>query len=142
MQVDPVLSLLVGALGAALIGLLGAWIQSRREHARWIREQRFDAYRDFFRVAERLAQIPDVDIEDGEQEFMDRFRSAIGTVRLVGPERVVRAATAHGLAAIVYARTVAREEPTAEEMADMWALHEETRTELLAVTREELGIKA
>lgn len=47
MTVDPLLSLLVGAFGAALLGLIGAWIQSRREHRKWLRERRYEAYRAF-----------------------------------------------------------------------------------------------
>jgi hypothetical protein len=33
-----------GALLAALAGLWGAWRQSRREHATWVRERRYEAY--------------------------------------------------------------------------------------------------
>lgn len=47
MQIDPLLSLLVGALGASLIALLGAWIQARRAHLTWLRQLRWEAYRDF-----------------------------------------------------------------------------------------------
>lgn len=34
----------VGALLAAGGGLFGAWIQSRREHRKWLNEKRYDAY--------------------------------------------------------------------------------------------------
>ncbi|TFB76748.1 hypothetical protein E3O21_10085 [Cryobacterium flavum] len=37
-------SALIGALVVALAGLLGAFIQGRREHSKWVREQRYTAY--------------------------------------------------------------------------------------------------
>jgi hypothetical protein len=57
MQIDPLLSLLVGALGASLIGLLGIWIQSRNEHAKWLREKRLEAYTSFMRDMSTLQQL-------------------------------------------------------------------------------------
>lgn len=44
MTVDPLFSLLIGAFGASLVGLLGAMVQSKREHTKWLRAQRLDAY--------------------------------------------------------------------------------------------------
>jgi hypothetical protein len=44
LEIDPLFALLVGALGASLIGLFGAWVQSRREHKRWLLQKRYDAY--------------------------------------------------------------------------------------------------
>ncbi|WP_448720516.1 hypothetical protein [Microbacterium natoriense] len=38
------LSALGGALLTALFALLGAWLSSRREHAAWVREKRYDAF--------------------------------------------------------------------------------------------------
>lgn len=46
--IDPtllaVLSIFGGVAVTAGAGLLGAWIQGRREHTRWLRERRLDAY--------------------------------------------------------------------------------------------------
>ena len=46
--IDPtllaLLSIFGGALLAAVAGLIGAWIQSRREHRAWLREKRFEAF--------------------------------------------------------------------------------------------------
>jgi hypothetical protein len=39
-----ILTILGGAVGAALLGLLGAWIGRRGEHAKWVREERLKAY--------------------------------------------------------------------------------------------------
>lgn len=44
---------LISGIGAASLtvvgGLIGAWIQGRREHDRWLRERRFEAYTKFMR---------------------------------------------------------------------------------------------
>lgn len=45
---------LLGVLITVSVALLGAWIQSRREHSRWIREQRFEAYVAFAEYMHRL----------------------------------------------------------------------------------------
>lgn len=45
--IDPTVLALLPISGVALTiiaGLVGAWIQSRREHKRWVREQRYEAY--------------------------------------------------------------------------------------------------
>lgn len=50
-EVDPLTTLLVGAFGAATLtligGFVGAFIQHRREHERWLRQRRYEAYRAF-----------------------------------------------------------------------------------------------
>lgn len=84
MQIDPLLSLLIGALGAALLGLLGAWIQSFREHARWVREQRLRTYGDFIRAIGRVNAGADARSSETIREISD----ALGAVRLVGPEKL------------------------------------------------------
>jgi len=38
------LTIFGGATVAALGGLFGAWIQGRRDHAKWVREQRYEAF--------------------------------------------------------------------------------------------------
>lgn len=47
-SIDPtllaLLSIFGGALIAAIAGLVGAWIQARREHRVWLREKRYEAY--------------------------------------------------------------------------------------------------
>jgi len=91
MTIDPLVSLLVGAFGAALLGLFGAWVQFGREHARWIREQRIDAYKTFLRVTEMMwpAQSPDRTVW---RAHMDDMSAALGEVTLVGPDLVTTAA--------------------------------------------------
>ena len=70
--IDPLVALLVGAFGAAMLtvlgGLLGAWIQSIRDHRKWLRERRFEAYRDFM-------------INMSQLSSLTRTRSTLGTQR-------------------------------------------------------------
>lgn len=88
MTIDPLLSLLVGALGAATLtvvgGFVGAWVQSRREHSRWIREERLVAYRDVLQLA---ATAPPYGDEKYEKHIREQTR-ALYTVELLGPEKV------------------------------------------------------
>lgn len=48
---DPTLLALLSIFGGALLtaaaGFWGAWRQSKREHTRWVRERRYEAYLDF-----------------------------------------------------------------------------------------------
>ncbi|WP_395640347.1 hypothetical protein [Pseudolysinimonas sp.] len=102
---DPVLSLLVGALGAAVIGLLGAWIQSRREHRRWVRERRFEAHLAFLRICESLTEDGRISAMTGEfprslgtpqevRELMVEITDGHAAVMLLGPDSLERAAAA------------------------------------------------
>ncbi|MGM1030618.1 MAG: hypothetical protein ACQEWM_12240 [Actinomycetota bacterium] len=67
--VDPVAVAVVSGLGGvaltALVALLGAWLQSRREHKRWIRERRLDA---FIALMKNLHQLRDIASEAAEIE--------------------------------------------------------------------------
>lgn len=97
--VDPLLTLIGGAVGAALIGLLGAWIQSRREHAKWLREQRMTLYLDFLREAEK----PPGDVDPAEYgAYLDDLGIAYAAIELVGPDRVMDAAREHFFAVMDY----------------------------------------
>ena len=89
--VDPYLSLLVGALGAALIGLLGAWIQAKREHSRWVRERRFDAYVGFLNITETSGAWNNRPSTGDQFEVIDGFSDALNTLRIVGPDNVFSA---------------------------------------------------
>ena len=56
--IDPtllaLLSIFGGAMLTALAGVWGAWRQSRREHTRWVRERRYDAYTEFVQIVRSL----------------------------------------------------------------------------------------
>ena len=109
MTVDPLFSLLVGALGASVIGLVGAWIgaalQARREHERWLREERLKAYAGFFQVVEQ-ADILDTKIEEADlQARLRELRVTHALVELLGPPAVAAAGTAYIEACDVLAST-------------------------------------
>jgi len=94
MTIDPLLSLLVGALGAALLGLLGAAIQSRREHARWVREHRLATYERFMQVAYRVPRLDAGAGSLGElQSHQKEIKDALASLILVGPDSVIDAAS-------------------------------------------------
>ena len=142
MNVDPLLSLLVGALGAALLGLLGATIQARREHARWVRERRHEAYDAFMRLAERVRNRDQEANAAAEASYYARVFEALGSIRLVGPDAVIEAARAYGDAAGAYERL------GASTAADTEARRSETlkrlstsRRVLVDLMRNELGMK-
>lgn len=142
MNVDPLLSLLVGALGAALLGLLGASIQSRREHARWVRERRHEAYNAFMRVAERVRNRDQEANATAEASYYTRVFEALGSIRLVGPDAVIEAARSYGDAAGAYERlgtsttadTEARRSEALERLSN-------SRRVLVDLMRKELGMK-
>lgn len=95
--VDPtVLALISGASTAAVIGLLGAWIQSRREHSKWLRERRFEAYRDFMvdmdafrRLRSQPATVVTIrKLKRQHEQFAATFPGSFEAVSLLGPRRV------------------------------------------------------
>lgn len=64
------LSALGGALLTALFALLGAWINSRRQHAAWVREKRFEY---FSRI---LGHLMDISVQDTERvAAVERLRA-------------------------------------------------------------------
>ncbi|HEY8590056.1 MAG TPA: hypothetical protein VIL55_10950 [Naasia sp.] len=75
---DPVTLALVSAFGGvtvtALAGLAGAWIQHRREYARWLHGKRYAAY---------LALLEELDLE--EDANVERVRRVASEIALLGP---------------------------------------------------------
>ncbi|WP_434970378.1 hypothetical protein [Microbacterium sp. bgisy207] len=69
---DALVPVVVGGLLALGGGLLGAWIQGRREHRRWIREQRFDAYQRALRLIEHIRGLGFDPVDDVIEEFIAR----------------------------------------------------------------------
>lgn len=84
----------VGGLLALCGGLIGAWMQGRREHSRWVREQRFEAYQralrliehtrglDFDPVADVIEELIAEDMPDETEaerhEMRERMRHRLG----------------------------------------------------------------
>jgi hypothetical protein len=108
MTLDPVLTFFVGALGASVVGMIGALIgaatQSRREHRRWVRQERLVVYRRFLDLAERD---PEPETSD-YAAYMAKLGSALAAVELLGPDGVAEKAAAHFHAAIDYSRAADR----------------------------------
>lgn len=98
--VDPLIALLVGAFGAALLtvigGLIGAWIQSIRDHRKWLRERRFEAYRDFMIDMAQLSELVStkITVSNAErvktrlQAVSDDITRSAEAVSLLGPRAV------------------------------------------------------
>ncbi len=98
--IDPLLSLLIGAFGASLLtvvgGLIGAWIQSVREHRKWLRERRFEAYRDFIINMSQLSDLLSTKITKENAKaikarldvWSDESTRAIEAVSMLGPRAV------------------------------------------------------
>lgn len=63
---DPTLLALFSILGVGLTiiaGFVGAWIQGRREHNRWLREQRYEAFANMLALTGKIAKMwADVDV--------------------------------------------------------------------------------
>jgi len=102
MTIDPLASLLVGAFGAALLtvcgGLFGAWLQSRREHSRWLRDQRASGYVEYLIAAQRVEAAPGATADDLVRtgELVEALDSATVRLRLLGPDTVLAKALSHG----------------------------------------------
>lgn len=82
-----------GTLAVAVVAaLVGAWVQSRRERDKWLREQRLDAYTTFIRRAlaihRRMGMMP-VPVE----EWIDHY-DTIARLHLLGDSRTLAAAYA------------------------------------------------
>lgn len=54
---DDLIPVVVGAVLAALAGFVGAWIQAAREHRRWVRERRYEAFQTARLAAERYRDL-------------------------------------------------------------------------------------
>ncbi|TFD04117.1 hypothetical protein [Cryobacterium sp. TMT1-66-1] len=83
------LSALIGALVVALAGLLGAFIQGRREHSKWVREQRYTAYTAFAAAVAHLR-----DAMEAEQPLPDAavIHAAVQALYILGPRSMKDAA--------------------------------------------------
>ncbi|QEE61170.1 hypothetical protein FVA74_05960 [Salinibacterium sp. dk2585] len=105
--------LVLGAALAGIFSILGGTLQSGREHDRWIRQSRMEAYTEFLialdawdsasttdRIRMLVERPHDVDkyksvVSDAER----RFGAAVSRVYLLGPDVVRQAAgRCHGLA--------------------------------------------
>lgn len=102
-----ILSIFGGAALTVIAGFIGAWIQSRREHVRWVRERRFDAYTAADAVLTRMEGIERriaMATDPIEREALarrlddisrDDMPDPISRLNLLGPAAVVAAKEAY-----------------------------------------------
>ncbi|GAA1913625.1 hypothetical protein GCM10009775_02880 [Microbacterium aoyamense] len=67
--IDPTLLVLlpiIGVFATILGGFLGAWIQGRREHRKWKREKRYEAY---VRLVATLIQLRELRREEADRKL-------------------------------------------------------------------------
>ena len=103
--------LFVGAALTVVGGLVGATVQHRREHERWVRERRYEAYVAFASWAEVSKRIADqyiaratdangrksplpASVREEMVEHQKRRTEVFGPIAILGPESVVDAANA------------------------------------------------
>jgi hypothetical protein len=93
---EALVPVMVGGLLAAVGGLLGAAIQARRDHAKWLREKRLEAYvpltaflteyEDILSsVADHRSRIDGV-IPHASKEEVERLESALAPEAAIGME--------------------------------------------------------
>lgn len=145
MNLETWIALLIGALGASILtlfaGFLGERRESKREHARWVREQRFEAYRDFLRVAERLPSIAmDKTPDERDLDYLENMHDAVGKIRLVGPDAVIDVAVIHLDRALKYAREQSKTENDEEATTAAHREYDRTRTAVVSAARSQLGM--
>lgn len=122
--IDPTMLALLSIFGGAALtvgaGFLGAWIQSRREHEKWLREQRYEAFvralvliRDARSLARQLTHLlgrvaegsPEgearnrlvadlTDVKKRAIESRDRVNAAAAPISILGPSTVEQAMNA------------------------------------------------
>ncbi|EAR24279.1 hypothetical protein A20C1_00290 [marine actinobacterium PHSC20C1] len=83
------LTALGGAIVAALAGIVGASIQGRREHSKWVREQRFTAYTAF---AAAFAHVRSSTAENPQVPDAAVIHAAIQALAILGPKSMKDAA--------------------------------------------------
>ncbi|OUE28913.1 hypothetical protein BFL35_16250 (plasmid) [Clavibacter michiganensis] len=93
--VIPIVTVVLAASLSFFFGRLGASSEGKRAHERWLREQRFEAYKAFLATADKWATRAKGSDADGEwepeQEFYDEMTAAESAVELLGPPEVVEA---------------------------------------------------
>ena len=80
---DPTAQVLLTVFGAAIVtalaGFAGAALQGRREHKRWVRQERLAAYLDFLRFAHGLWDL--IDDRERIRAALDEIRPAVLALR-------------------------------------------------------------
>lgn len=98
--IDPLFALLIGAFGAALLtvsgGLIGVWVQSIREHRKWLRERRFEAYLEFMTDMAQISNVLRAEptaanaekLKAKLEDWSDAMDRSMDSVSILGPKKV------------------------------------------------------
>lgn len=91
---------LAGVIVTIIGGLVGAIIQGRREHTKWIRDRRLSAYADHLAATDNYLRAAQHDTDGSEFASVsaDSIR-ALSVVQLVGPDSIAVSADAYQAAA-------------------------------------------
>jgi hypothetical protein len=92
LTVVSLLSIFGGVVVTVLAGLIGAWIQSRREHTKWRRDQRLVAYVELLAATDNYLGAAHRGDEHEMAPIMKAMLSASARARLLGPASVYTAA--------------------------------------------------
>ena len=87
------LSIFGGVALTVVAGFIGAWIQGRREHFKWQRDQRLKAYGDFLAATDVYLGAAHRGDDTELPAVATASLSAIARVQLLGPEDVYGAAS-------------------------------------------------
>jgi len=96
MIVDTVTLLLTalgGAVVAALAGFIGAWIQGRQEHSKWLREKRIARYEEFLEAVADARFLKSIGKIDEFKMALAKSSTAGANVLLVGPDELYEIAS-------------------------------------------------
>jgi hypothetical protein len=101
---DPIVSVVVGGLIAVGGGFVGAWIQGRREHKKWLREKRLEAY------VPTIAFLTEYElILSGVSDHRSRVDGVIGSVSAAEAEELRSGLEPEEARAMEYRERVPRE---------------------------------
>jgi hypothetical protein len=93
---EVVLAALTGGGLTAIVGVLGIWLASSREHVRWLRQEGLTAYREFLAVIDHYSLASAIQRDQSAEEtpvfdankYVDEIPMVASNVVLVGPENV------------------------------------------------------
>jgi hypothetical protein len=95
---DDLTKIVLTAFGTLVVGLIaalvGAWIQLRREHSKWIREERMATYIGLLQEMEKVkimggATIEKIAAHPKRGQMFDAVLDAEARLALVGPDKLV-----------------------------------------------------
>jgi hypothetical protein len=140
----------VGGLIAGGFALLTGWLQGRREHKRWVRQRRLDAYLVYLRLADQMmythaeadqaASVPEMWVR------MPQVLEADSDIAFIGPHNVSKRAKELD-SAILALQSLVKKAPTAHAERLVWLMAQPewqafltARSVFMHVARKELKL--